>query len=123
GRVADIDEAPVAAQRPVGTGRPLSAPTIYRVAWLPTRAWLRTDTPALRSPATMSSTVFPCGTEASRAAPSKLPSGIAISSPRVEAARAALPVQPDTFMLHMATSRTIASGCGRAIANTGRPAG
>src|ERR1700722_11349834 len=63
----------------------------------------------------MSSIVFPCGTETSSAAPSKAPSGMAIRSASAEAARAALPPQPDTRRLQIVTSGMIASGCGRVI--------
>ena len=73
-----------AAQRPVGTGRAPSALTIYRVAWLPTRAWLRTETPAPRSAATTSSTVLVSGTETSSDAPT--PSKMRHHTPPREAA-------------------------------------
>src|SRR3981081_2727776 len=97
--------------------------TVYRVAWLPTRADERTDAPAsIRADLMFSRLLWPA-TETSSAAPSKAVSGTATISASGDSARAISAFQPETRMLHISTSVTMALSATRETTNTGKAAG
>src|SRR5712675_1761641 len=109
-----------------GVYRDLAAPfggTVYRVAWLPTRADERTDAPAsIRADLIFSRLLWPA-TETSSAAPSKAVSGTATISASGDSARAISAFQPDTRTLHISTSVTMALSATRDTTKTGSAAG
>src|SRR4029077_3763345 len=96
--------------------------TVYRVAWLPTRADERTDAPASIRAVLIFSSPVPV-TDTRSAAPSKAVSGTATISASGDSARAVLAFQPETRMLHISTSVTMAWSATRETTNTGNAAG
>src|SRR5207342_151466 len=108
-----------------GVYRDLAAPfgaTVYRVAWLPTRAVERTDAPAsIRAVLIFSKPVPVIDTRS--AAPSKAMSGTATISASGASARAISAFHPDTRTLQVSTSVTIALSATRDTTKTGSAAG
>src|SRR4029079_4559297 len=108
-----------------GVYRALAAPfggTVYRVAWLPTRAEDRTDAPAsIRAVLIFSSPVPDIDT--SSAAPSKAVSGTATISASGATARAISAFQPETRTLQVSTSVTMALSATRETTDTGSAGG
>src|SRR6478736_6204646 len=108
-----------------GVYRDLAAPfggTVYRVAWLPTRAVERTDAPASIRAVLIFSSPMPV-IDTRRAAPSKAVSGTATISASGASARAISAFQPETRTLQVSTSVTMALSATRETTNTGSAAG